>query len=59
LKRQIDFTAGKSKNYPELKELFWNTGSGFIYGSGYKAFADDFPEGTILRITAEIILPNK
>lgn len=33
-------------------------GSGFTYGPGFKAFAEDFPEGTRLLITAEIILPE-
>lgn len=50
-------TASKSKKYPDLNGLFWNDGSGFNYGSGYQAHANDFPEGTILKITAEIILP--
>lgn len=31
--------------------------NGFAHGPGFKAFADDFPAGTILRVTAEIILP--
>lgn len=31
--------------------------SGFQYGNGYKAYASDFPEGTIIKITAEVILP--
>lgn len=31
--------------------------SGFMHGPGFKAFAEDFPDGTVLRITAEIILP--
>ena len=30
---------------------------GTITGQGFKAFADDFPEGTRLVVTAEIILP--
>lgn len=30
-------------------------GSGFVYGPGFKAYADDFPPGTRLRVTAEII----
>lgn len=37
--------------------LYWGF-SGFIHGPGFKAFADDFPEGTILRVTAEIVLPD-
>lgn len=47
--------------------LFWqkeiNSGtnkceSGFQHGNGYKAYANDFPEGTKLIITAKIILPK-
>jgi len=32
--------------------------SGFAHGPGFKAFSADFPAGTVLRVTAEIILPN-
>lgn len=31
---------------------------GSVSGPGFKAFARDFPEGTILRVTAEIIPPT-
>jgi hypothetical protein len=31
--------------------------SGFFHGPGFKAFAEDFPAGTIIRVTAEVILP--
>lgn len=40
---------------------YWGTvraSSGFVYGPGFKAYANDFPEGTRLRITAEIVLPT-
>lgn len=40
--------------------LYWwkeTAGSGFSCGPGFKAFAKDFPEGTILRVTAEVIFP--
>jgi|SRR5215217_7680675 len=37
------------------KEKAWN---GFSHGPGFKAFAADFPEGTVLRVTAEVILPS-
>lgn len=51
--------ANKSGKYG----LYWqqeskSLSSGFTYGTGYRAFANDFPEGTILRVTAEIILPE-
>jgi len=50
--------AGKSKTYPDLTDLYWNDESGFVYGPGFKAFANDFPEGTKLIVTAEIVLPK-
>jgi hypothetical protein len=58
LKTQKIVVSGKSKKYPELKEFFWDDSSGFIYGTGYRAFANDFPEGTKLIVTAEIKLPE-
>lgn len=39
--------------------LFWGGRSGFIYGPGFKAYAKDFPAGTIIEVTAKIILPHK
>jgi hypothetical protein len=39
---------------------YWGAGSGasgFVYGPGFRAFAKDFPIGTVLRVTAEIIFP--
>jgi hypothetical protein len=27
-------------------------------GPGFKAFASDFPEGTVVRVTAEVVLPK-
>lgn len=39
--------------------MYWGkNGSGFQSGPGFRAFAKDFPEGTILRVTAEIIVPD-
>jgi hypothetical protein len=32
--------------------------SGFVSGPGFKVFAEDFPPGTTLRVTAEIVLPS-
>lgn len=32
--------------------------SGFTSGPGFKAFANDFPAGTTIRVTAEVLLPN-
>lgn len=43
-------------------DLFWvpeggTTGSGFTHGPGFRAFADDVPEGTRLRVVATLELP--
>lgn len=38
--------------------LYWSGGSASAFGPGFKAFAGDFPPGTVLRVTAEIILPT-
>lgn len=38
---------------------FWGTDKasvGFVSGPGFKAFAKDFAEGTVIRVTAEILL---
>lgn len=37
--------------------LYWGS-SGFLSGPGFRAFTKDFPEGTTLRVTAEIVLPT-
>lgn len=47
-----------------LPGLFWLTeggahGSGFTHGPGFKAHADDFPEGTRLTVTTRIELPEE
>ena len=46
----------------DLPHLFWvpeggTTGSGFSFGPGFTAHADDFPEGTRLVVTTEIQSP--
>lgn len=38
--------------------LYWDGHSGFTSGDGYMAEADDFPPGTKLIVTAQIILPE-
>jgi hypothetical protein len=35
---------------------YWGS-FGFHSGPGFKAFGKDFPAGTILRVTAEVVLP--
>lgn len=49
--------SGKSERFPELTNLYWGN-SGLLHGNGYKAFADDFPAGTVIRVTAEVLLPE-
>jgi hypothetical protein len=34
--------------------LYWGGRSGFVYGPGFKAWADDFPEGARIVITARV-----
>lgn len=59
------WVATKLKGYSGeyLKDCFWvregeTSGSGFIYGPGFKAFQEDFPEGTKILVRAEIVLPE-
>jgi hypothetical protein len=54
-----EYVNGKSKKYPELPDLFWNDSSGFAYGSAWKAFARDFPPGTKIIETVQVILPDE
>lgn len=47
-----------------LPGLFWLPeggahGSGFTHGPGFKAHADDFPEGTRLTVTTRIEIPEE
>lgn len=49
----------KSEKYPELDNLFWDGSSGFTYGGSWKAFASDFPEGTKIIETVQVILPKE
>lgn len=37
--------------------VYWGN-NGFVFGPGFKAFSKDFPPGTTLRVTAEVILPT-
>lgn len=50
------------KKSNKINDLFWfekgntnNIGYGFLHGDGFNVWADDFKEGTVLKITAEII----
>ena len=59
LKNQKILMADKSERFPDLPNMYWDDGHGFAFGPGFKAYSNDFPAGTKLVITAEIILPNK
>jgi hypothetical protein len=53
------FSDGRS---PVSLGLFWipegaTTGSGFTHGPGFKAYANDFPEGTRIVVTAQVLAP--
>lgn len=52
-----EMVSGKSKRYPELDSLFFGE-SGFVFGRGWKAYAKDFPLGTKIIETVEVILPD-
>lgn len=52
-----EVTAGVSES-PGLDKLFWDGGHGFMFGPGFKAWANDFPAGTKLIVTAQIVLPD-
>lgn len=61
-KRVTEVTARRgTADYPLLKDLYWGPplGNGFAHGLGWKAWADDFPEGTRIRVTVEVLLPEK
>lgn len=51
----------RSREGEYLSGLFWKegdrSGSGFVYGPGFNAYASDFPEGTQLIVTTRIVLP--
>ena len=38
--------------------MFWDGTYGVISGDGYKAYAEDFPEGAKIEVTAKVIQPN-
>lgn len=47
------------KKYPRLQdEHFWSDGSGFTYGPGFNAYAEDFPLGAKIHIRISVELPN-
>ena len=56
-------TACPSFRNPEAADRYWysegsDMGSGFVYGPGFTAHTEDFPAGTVIEVTARIILPS-
>ena len=48
----------ESQANESLKKCFWDTGSGFCSGPGFRAWAKDFPAGTKIIVTTEVVLPE-
>lgn len=62
--RTYRMTARPSFRNPEAADRYWysegsDMGSGLAYGPGFTARTEDFPPGTILEVTARIILPEE
>lgn len=59
--RTFVITSGKSERHPHLDNLFWDRPftTGFTSGPGFKAYADDFPEGTKIIVTTRVELPEE
>lgn len=60
LKKQTTLVNSKSKN---TDGLYWadengKLKSGYQHGPGFQLWSKDFPEGAILKIKAEVILPK-
>jgi hypothetical protein len=55
--------ADRSKKFNLPDSLFWrewgadDVGSGYMFGPGFSAHADDFPEGARIVITVSVELP--
>jgi hypothetical protein len=60
----VTATVAYGFNGEPLDGLYWypeggKTGSGFTFGPGFNAYAEDFPEGTKLVVTARIEIPER
>jgi len=58
---ETEYVSGKSKKYPNLNDLFWGNGSGFVHGDNWRAWAEDFPIGTKIKMNmnVELFLPTQ
>lgn len=50
--------SGPSKKYPELKGRWFGNGFASVHAEDMRAEAVDFPDGTRIKITMEVILPS-
>lgn len=44
--------------FEEPHGKFWGIdrpSNGFVHGPGFKAYAEDFPAGTVIRVTVEVV----
>lgn len=60
---KLTYDFGRETGIP-LPGLFWvpvgsESGNGFAHGPGFRASASEFPEGTRLRVTATVELPDE
>lgn len=60
--RTTEIVLKKSDKYPDHDKPYWHGVSllisGFAHGLDWKAFQEDFPEGTIIKQTVQVILPG-
>lgn len=63
--RTVVLSAERSKRFPNLGDkLFWlepgheDVGSGYMFGPGFSAHADDFPEGSKIVIDIRVETPE-
>lgn len=56
LRRQHEIVSEHSYYEGKSIGLYWNRFD-MVSGPGFKAYANDFPEGTKIIVTAEIVLP--
>lgn len=57
LHRETTYVVGKSAKYPHHNKLYFDGGRGVVTGPGFKAYASDFPAGTKVIVSVDVILP--
>lgn len=56
--RQTEVVIVNQAHATLVGKMFWDGSSGFTYGPGFRAFADDFPAGARIVVTARLDLPG-